>query len=80
MIGDEPAVLKHIDTRIASVARLTSSPRDFAHGLDLAVLGTRPVPPEIGRTIAADGTAIIDLGYFDTPTAIADAPGYRRLA
>lgn len=80
VIGDEPAVLKHIDTRIASVARLTSSPRDFAHGLDLAVLGTRPVPPEIGRTIAADGTAVIDLGYFDTPTAIADAPGYRRLA
>ena len=80
VIGDEPEVLERIDTRVAGAARLTSSARDFAHGLELAILGTRPVPPEIGRAIAADGTAIIDLGYFDAPPAIAGLLGYRRLA
>ncbi len=80
VIGDEPEVLERIDARIADTARLTSSAGDFTDGLELAVLGTRSVPPEIGRAIAANGTAVIDLGYFDASPTIASLPGYRRLA
>ena len=80
VIADEPPVLNTIKNRLSGQSRLTTSTQDFCHELDLIVLGTREIDPDLRKLISNSSIPVLDLAYFDADPAIAKEPNYRLLS
>jgi GDP-mannose 6-dehydrogenase len=80
VIADEAPVLNTIKNRLSGQSRLTTSTQDFCHELDLIVLGTREIDPDLRKLISKSSIPVIDLAYFDADPAIAKEPNYRLLS
>ena len=80
VIADEATVLNTIKNRLSGQSRLTTSAQDFCHELDLIVLGTRDIDPDLRKLISNSSIRVIDLAYFDADPAIAKEPNYRLLS
>ena len=80
VIADEATVLNTIKNRLSGQSRLTTSAQDFCHELDLIVLGTRDIDPDLRKLISNSSIPVLDLAYFDADPAIAKEPNYRLLS